>query len=66
MRCVCLVVLSIGFVALAESPLFAQPGGRGSGDQEAGKNGWVFSLEDGIAQAEKSGKPLMVVFRCVP
>lgn len=27
--------------------------------------GWVDSLADGVKQAEETGKPLFVVFRCV-
>lgn len=60
------VLLALGFTVLAESPLMAQPPGPRRGDQEAAKNGWLFNLEEGFSQAEKSGKPLMVVFRCLP
>ncbi len=35
-------------------------------DPEALRNGWIFSLEEGQAQARKNGKPLMVVLRCNP
>ena len=57
-------LLAFGFVILFNSSSSAQP--RGRGDVDAAKNGWLVDLEEGIAQAEKSGKPLMVVFRCVP
>jgi hypothetical protein len=60
------VFLAIGFVSLTSGPLLAQPGGPRRGEQDAVRNGWVFSLEEGKAQARKSGKPLMVVVRCVP
>ncbi|MFN9375067.1 MAG: hypothetical protein ACK6D3_24590 [Planctomycetaceae bacterium] len=30
-----------------------------------GAPGWAESLEAGVRQAQTSGKPLMVVFRCV-
>jgi hypothetical protein len=66
MRITLFLLLALACVLLAAAPLFAQPRGVGRDDQTAGKNGWVFSLEDGITQAEKTGKPLMVVFRCVP
>jgi len=60
------VLLALAVVVLVDAPLMAQPRGPGRGDPEAGKNGWIFSLDEGITQAEKTGKPLMVVFRCVP
>jgi len=40
--------------------------GMRRGDQAAGEHGWIFNLEEGKAQARKSGKPLMVMVRCVP
>ncbi|HEV3078388.1 MAG TPA: hypothetical protein VGY66_01360 [Gemmataceae bacterium] len=43
-----------------------QRGGMRRGDQAAGEQGWIFSLEKGKAQARESGKPLMVMVRCVP
>jgi hypothetical protein len=59
-------LLAPTFLVLAAAPLLAQPRGPGRGDPEAAKNGWIFDLDEGITQAEKSGKPLMVVFRCLP
>ena len=55
---------------LALSGLFAMTG-PGCGqpprdEQAAAKYGWLSSLEDGKAQARKTGQPLMVVLRCVP
>lgn len=42
----------------------AQPGRRGG---ESGfEYGWLASYEAGLAAARRSGKPLMVVFRCIP
>lgn len=38
-------------------------------DREAFKNNerWVYnSLDDGLAEARRTGKPLLVVFRCIP
>jgi len=46
---------------LSTSPLAAQ--GR---DANAAKYGWLSSLQAGKAQARETGKPLMVVLRCVP
>ena len=56
--------VALGLVLLVGTYLQAQP--RGRGDADAAKNGWILDLDDGVAQAEKSGKPLMVVFRCGP
>jgi hypothetical protein len=57
-------LLAFGLVFVPQPALHAQP--RGRGDAEAAKYGWISDLDEGIAQAAKSGKPLMVVFRCVP
>ncbi len=57
-------LLACAFVLETGASLSAQS--RGRGDADAAKNGWIFDLDEGIAQAKKSGKPLMVVFRCVP
>ena len=59
------VFMALSCATYFQGPLQAQPGPRG-GEQDAVKNGWLFSLEDGKAQAKKNGKPLMVVLRCVP
>jgi hypothetical protein len=48
---------------MAGAPVAAQPKG---GDASALRYGWLASLEQGKAQARQSGKPLMVVVRCVP
>jgi hypothetical protein len=55
-------VLALGIVAAAQVPLGAQKGREVNGAQY----GWLSSLEEGKAQARKTGKPLMVVIRCVP
>jgi hypothetical protein len=39
---------------------------RGGSERQAVQNGWTFSLEAGKRQARATGKPLMVVIRCVP
>ncbi len=36
------------------------------GDANAARYGWLSSLEEGKTKARQSGKPLMVVIRCVP
>lgn len=59
-------VLALGCAALTavESP--AQFRGRGRGEMNAARYGWLSSLEAGKTQARQTGKPLMVVLRCVP
>jgi hypothetical protein len=57
------VCLTLGIVALTDGSLPAQPR---RGDQPAGAYGWIFDLEEGKALARSSGRPLMVVVRCVP
>jgi hypothetical protein len=58
------VLLALGLVALTDSPVRAQP--RRGDQQEAARYGWLASLEEGKALAARTGKPLMVVLRCVP
>ncbi len=40
--------------------------GQGGWQREAERYGWRLSLEAGRVAAEQSGKPLMVVIRCIP
>ncbi len=60
------VVAAFAFagLALADTSALAQKGRFG--EQAAGRNGWVFSLSAGKQMAQQTGKPLMVVLRCVP
>ena len=60
------VLVALGLVALADAPLLAQPRGPRGGDPEAARYGWLSNLEEGKARARATGKPLMVVLRCVP
>jgi hypothetical protein len=55
--------LALGFVALGDASLSAQPRRPGA---DGGRFGWLGSLSEGKAEARKTGKPLMVVIRCVP
>ena len=57
------IAAALAGLALTEAPALAQ---RGRGEQAAVRNGWVFSLSAGMQQAQRTGKPLMVVIRCVP
>ena len=63
MRRPVVAVLALGAVALAGAPAHAQRGPRGP---SAGRNGWLSSLEAGKRLARATGKPLIVVLRCVP
>jgi hypothetical protein len=58
------ICLALALAALADAPVMAQFKGRG--EAPAGRYGWLGSLAEGKAQARQSGKPLMVVIRCVP
>jgi hypothetical protein len=60
-----LVWLVLGFAPLVEGSALAQPP-RPGGRETGSRYGWLSSLEEGKTQARKSGKPLMVVLRCVP
>jgi hypothetical protein len=53
---------ALAFLLLAVASLPAQP----RGDVQPARYGWLSSLEAGKSQAKASGKPLMVVLRCVP
>jgi hypothetical protein len=65
MRRVPLAVLAIGVAGLLADSAGAQPKGGRFGPNAFG-SGWLPSLEMGMTQARKTGKPLMVVIRCVP
>jgi hypothetical protein len=65
MRCASLAVAAIGLAGWAASAAEAQFKGDRFGPSAFGY-GWLGSLEQGKAQAQQSGKPLMVVIRCVP
>ncbi len=57
-----ILFLALGLLPLVDAPLWAQFRRQ----DPAVQNGWLFSLEEGKARARASGKPLMVVIRCVP
>jgi hypothetical protein len=65
MRCSFLAVLTIAGLALTHASACAQHG-RDEDEHAAGRNGWGSSLAAGLRQARQTGKPLMVVLRCVP
>ena len=61
-----IVLVGLVFVAPDATPLLAPQQDRRRGGQEAGEYGWLSNLQAGQAEARKTGKPLMVVVRCVP
>jgi hypothetical protein len=62
----CSVFLALGLVGLAPAPSVAQFRRVPDREPEAARYGWLPTLEEGKAQARTSGKPLLVVLRCVP
>jgi len=58
-----LLVLAVG--GLMASPVYAQRG-RGPSQLDVSRNGWMGDYRQAKDQAQKTGKPMMLVFRCVP
>lgn len=58
-------LLAFGLIALLGTHANAQFKGKGK-EASASKYGWLSSLADGRSEANASGKPMMVVLRCVP
>lgn len=65
MRSSLLVALTIAGIALGPASAYAQRD-RENDDQAAGRYSWRFSLAAGMREARETGKPVMVVLRCVP
>jgi hypothetical protein len=61
-----ILLLTLGSIACADAAALAQRRRPRFADQQAARNGWIFDLESGKARARETGKPLMVVLRCVP
>jgi hypothetical protein len=59
-----------GLVVLAVTGLTAHPAlaqrGRGVSPQEVARNGWLSDYRQAKDVASKTGKPILLVFRCVP
>lgn len=56
--------LAVALVAFHGSVGLAQFKGKGKVD--GGKFGWLPTVESGLAEARRTGKPLWIVLRCVP
>ena len=66
MKTIISALLPLTFIVLFTNRALAQFRDRREGIPNAGQYGWLPSLAQGKAQAEKNGKPIMVVIRCVP
>jgi hypothetical protein len=64
MKAPIVTVLALAGIVLSDGCAQAQHGRRS--EVAAARNGWIFSLSEGKQQARKTGKPIMVVLRCVP
>lgn len=59
------IILLLGIIGLTVSPpALAQFGVRWQ--REAREFGWLTNYQDAKDEAKKAGKPIMLVFRCVP
>jgi hypothetical protein len=56
--------LCLAAIIVISAPQFAAA--QRPGAPAAGKYGWHTTWEAGRAEARRTGKPLMVVFRCEP
>lgn len=63
MRTYFLGILCLAAIALVPSTGLAQ---KGKVRDEAARYGWQESLSGALKEAKRTGKPVMVVFRCVP
>lgn len=65
MRMVATRAIVIAVTVLSATPALAQRM-RGLSPQEAARHGWLGDYEQAKRQARTTGKPIMLVFRCVP
>jgi hypothetical protein len=68
-RCLAAVVLASLLASFASAQAPGDRAAKVRNDREAFKNSerWVYNnLEQGIAEAKQTNKPLLVVFRCIP
>lgn len=59
-----LVIACLGLLPTGRA--LADRGDFGGDAREAQKYGWLLSYQEGLDQARKQRKPMMLVFRCVP
>jgi hypothetical protein len=60
-----IALLFLACALLADYQSVARAGDPIRRDEGTSESVWIHNLDDGIKQAKKSGKPLMVVIRCV-
>jgi hypothetical protein len=60
-----LSLIVVAVAGLTAGPVFAQPG-RGPSPREVVGNGWLSDYQQAKDRALQSGKPIMLVFRCIP
>jgi hypothetical protein len=60
------LLLSVTVLGIAAVPVSAQRRGPRGGEEDAARYGWTFNLEAAKKSARHTGKPIMVVLRCVP
>ena len=65
MRSSVMLGLALVGISFTANTALAQRGRRG-GEQSGGRYGWLSSLSAGKQLARTTGKPLMIVLRCVP
>ncbi|HEV3204862.1 MAG TPA: hypothetical protein VGY77_10785 [Gemmataceae bacterium] len=65
MKIVLIGLIALAVAALTSGPVAAQRG-RGLSEQAAAREGWLSDYRKAKEVARQTGKPLMVVFRCVP
>ncbi len=60
----------VGSLALAVTGIFVgcveAQRGRGTSPQEAARHGWLNDYREAKDRARQTGKPIMLVFRCIP
>lgn len=57
--------LMLTLMGLMSSPAFAQKG-RGSSAMQAARHGWLSDYRQAREVARKTGKPILLEFRCIP
>jgi hypothetical protein len=60
------LLIALAVLTLVAGPVAAQRRGRQGEEVNAGKYGWMTSLEEAKPAARQSGKPFMVVLRYMP